>query len=169
MKFSRRQEYESVYCFPAFRGCQHNQPLVLVERFIRNRARYRHDRRRPHHLASFSVTPISLMMANIDFPTHICLKASNNCLQRFSGFLPYESWPAVLAASITFIDTSAVTVAGLVFGAENALLAHEAERRQEENVLRKQARYDLARRGLIATESEIAKWRTERDESSGSS
>ena len=69
----------------------------------------------------------------------------------------------------TFIDIFAVTVAGLVFGAESALLAHEAERRQEENVLRKQARYDLARRGLIATESEIAKWRTERDESSGSS
>lgn len=51
---------------------------------------------------------------------------------------------------------------GLVFGAENALLMHEAERRKEENVVRREARIDLARRGLVATESEIRKWRAER-------
>lgn len=58
-----------------------------------------------------------------------------------------------------------VTICGLVFGAENALLAHEAERRREENNIRREARYDLARRGLIATETEIAKWKEARTRS----
>jgi hypothetical protein len=56
----------------------------------------------------------------------------------------------------------AVTIAGLVIGADNALLTHEAERRQSEHAIRREARMDLARRGLIATETEIAKWRVER-------
>lgn len=55
-----------------------------------------------------------------------------------------------------------VTMCGLIFGAEDALLAHEAERRREENIIRREARYDLARRGLIATETEIAKWKEAR-------
>ncbi|TFY69935.1 hypothetical protein EVJ58_g150 [Rhodofomes roseus] len=54
------------------------------------------------------------------------------------------------------------TVFGLVIGAENALLAHEAERRSTEGAIRKEARIDLARRGLVATETEIAKWKAER-------
>ena len=53
------------------------------------------------------------------------------------------------------------TVFGLVLGAENALLAHEAERRQTEGAIRKQARIELARRGLVPTETEIAKWKAE--------
>jgi hypothetical protein len=53
-------------------------------------------------------------------------------------------------------------MSGLVFGAENALLAHEGERRREEETIRRQARYDIARRGLIATETEIAKWKEAR-------
>jgi hypothetical protein len=56
----------------------------------------------------------------------------------------------------------AVTIAGLVIGADNALLTHEAERRRSEHAIRREARMDLARRGLIATETEIAKWRVER-------
>jgi len=59
-------------------------------------------------------------------------------------------------------------MSGLVFGAENALLAHEAERRHEENIVRREARYDLARRGLIATETEIAKWKEARARSADS-
>lgn len=58
---------------------------------------------------------------------------------------------------------SPVTVIGLVFGAEHALLEYEAGRRVEENNIRRQARYDLARQGLVPTETEIAKWRTARD------
>ena len=38
-------------------------------------------------------------------------------------------------------------------------MAHEAVRRREENIIRREARLDLARRGLIGTETEIAKWR----------
>ncbi|KAG6855038.1 hypothetical protein C0991_005967 [Blastosporella zonata] len=44
------------------------------------------------------------------------------------------------------------------------LEVHEAEQRYTENNVRKQARYDLARRGIIATETEIAKWKRERTE-----
>lgn len=55
-----------------------------------------------------------------------------------------------------------VTVFGMVFSAEDALQAHEAKQRYVENDVRKQARYDLARRGIIATETEIAKWKKEK-------
>lgn len=55
-----------------------------------------------------------------------------------------------------------VTMAGLVIGADSALLTHEAARRQSEHAIRREARIDLARRGLIGTETEIAKWRAER-------
>lgn len=38
-------------------------------------------------------------------------------------------------------------------------MAHEAARRREENLIRREARIDLARQGLVGTETEIAKWR----------
>jgi hypothetical protein len=50
----------------------------------------------------------------------------------------------------------------MTFGAENALLIHEAAKRKEENIIRREARMDLARQGLVGTETEIAKWRTAR-------
>lgn len=56
------------------------------------------------------------------------------------------------------------TIFGLVLSADNALLAHESERRLSENKIRREARIDLARRGLVGTETEIRKWRAERDE-----
>jgi len=46
-----------------------------------------------------------------------------------------------------------------VFSAESALLAHEGARRREENIIRREARLDLARQGLVGTETEIAKWK----------
>lgn len=52
---------------------------------------------------------------------------------------------------------------GLVFGAEHALLQYEAQRRVEENNLRRQARLELARDGLMPTETEIAKWKSGRN------
>jgi hypothetical protein len=55
-----------------------------------------------------------------------------------------------------------VAVTGLVFEAESALMTYEREMRVTETALRKEARMDLARRGLIGTESEIAKWKAER-------
>jgi len=41
-------------------------------------------------------------------------------------------------------------------------MEHENRRRREENILRREARLDLARRGLIGTETEIAKWKAAR-------
>jgi len=49
-----------------------------------------------------------------------------------------------------------------VFGAESALQQHETVRRREENTIRREARLDLARRGLVATETEIANWKVEK-------
>lgn len=51
---------------------------------------------------------------------------------------------------------------GLVIYAEHALQAHEHEERLRENSIRREARLALARRGLVATETEIAKWKEER-------
>jgi hypothetical protein len=38
-------------------------------------------------------------------------------------------------------------------------MVHEAARRREENIIRREARLDLARKGLVGTETEIAKWK----------
>ena len=46
--------------------------------------------------------------------------------------------------------------------AENALQKFELQQRLHENSIRREARIDLARRGLVATETEIAKWKAER-------
>lgn len=58
-----------------------------------------------------------------------------------------------------------VTIFGLVVGADNALLSHEADQRIAETALRKEARIALGRRGIVATEGEIAKWKAERAKS----
>ncbi|KAF6762882.1 hypothetical protein DFP72DRAFT_570861 [Ephemerocybe angulata] len=77
--------------------------------------------------------------------------------------IAHHTWPAFRRQTIPFkaFLISGFTCAGLVFGAETALLEHETARRVEENAIRRAARIDLARQGLIGTESEIAKWRTE--------
>jgi hypothetical protein len=54
-----------------------------------------------------------------------------------------------------------VTIYGLVSGADTALLSHEHQQRLVENDLRREARLDLARRGLVATESQIMEWKDE--------
>ena len=53
-----------------------------------------------------------------------------------------------------------------MFGAESALQRYENLRRREGNVIRREARLDLARRGLIATETEIANWKAEKERQS---
>ncbi|KZT72586.1 hypothetical protein DAEQUDRAFT_705037 [Daedalea quercina L-15889] len=77
--------------------------------------------------------------------------------------LGHYTWPTFRRQTLPFKGflVSIFTVFGLVIGAENALLAHEAERRQTEGAIRKQARIELARRGLVPTETEIAKWKAE--------
>ena len=56
-----------------------------------------------------------------------------------------------------------VAISGLVFGAENALQQYENVKRREGNAIRREARLDLARRGLVPTETEIANWKTEKE------
>ena len=56
-----------------------------------------------------------------------------------------------------------VGVFGLCIHAETALQAHELEQRLRENTIRREARLDLSRRGLVPTETAIAKWRDERE------
>lgn len=41
-------------------------------------------------------------------------------------------------------------------------MAYEREMRVTESALRKEARIDLARRGIVGTETEIARWKSER-------
>ncbi|KZT12993.1 uncharacterized protein LAESUDRAFT_740232 [Laetiporus sulphureus 93-53] len=78
--------------------------------------------------------------------------------------LAHYTWPTFRRQTLPFKGflVTISTVFGLVLGAENALLVHEAEKRLTESAIRKQARIELARRGLVATETEIAKWKAER-------
>lgn len=48
-------------------------------------------------------------------------------------------------------------------GADNYLLKYESQQRYQENELRRKARNDLARQGIIATESEIRRWKQRKE------
>ncbi|CDO74060.1 hypothetical protein BN946_scf185043.g110 [Trametes cinnabarina] len=75
----------------------------------------------------------------------------------------HYSWPAFRRQTLPFKAwlVTIVSVFGLCIHAENALQSHELEQRRRENTIRREARLDLARRGLVATETEIAKWKEE--------
>ncbi|KAH9853783.1 hypothetical protein C2E23DRAFT_776662 [Lenzites betulinus] len=75
----------------------------------------------------------------------------------------HHSWPAFRRQTLPFkaFLVTIVSVYGLCIRAEKALQAHEHEQRVHENAIRREARFDLARRGLVATETEIAKWKAE--------
>jgi hypothetical protein len=96
------------------------------------------------------------------------VQTSNVSLQGFPCermYVTFFAWTFISPSILTtLISISQVTVTGLVFGAEAALLEHENLRRREENLIRRSARLDLARQGLIGTESEIAKWREAREQ-----
>jgi hypothetical protein len=57
------------------------------------------------------------------------------------------------------LNSESGSVGGLVFGAEAALINYESTRRSEENSIRKVARLELARDGIVPTETAIAAWR----------
>jgi len=79
--------------------------------------------------------------------------------------IAHHTWPAFRRQTLAFkgFIISAFAIAGLVFGAESALQQYESVRRKEGNVIRREARLDLARRGIIATETEIANWKAEKE------
>jgi len=76
-----------------------------------------------------------------------------------------HSWPLFRRQTLAFkaFLVSAFTMFGLVVAADNALLKHEATQRSEISALRKQARIELARRGIIPTETAIREWQAERE------
>jgi len=51
------------------------------------------------------------------------------------------------------------TVFGFTLSADHALLKFETSHRVGEAAVRKEARMELAKRGLVPTETEISKWR----------
>lgn len=81
------------------------------------------------------------------------------------AIIAHHGWPVFRRQTLAFkgFIVSGFTIFGLVFGAESALLTHETMRRREEAVIRREARLDLARQGLVGTETEIAKWREARE------
>ncbi|KAI0650008.1 hypothetical protein C8Q79DRAFT_941899 [Trametes meyenii] len=76
----------------------------------------------------------------------------------------HHYWPNFRRQTLPFkaFLVTIVSVFGLCIHAENALQSHELERRLAENKVRREARIDLARRGMVATETEIEKWKAAR-------
>lgn len=62
-----------------------------------------------------------------------------------------------------------VATAGLVIGADNALLTHEEQLRYSEHAIRKLAVMELSRQGVVPTETAITRWRDERARQEASS
>ncbi|KIK08414.1 hypothetical protein K443DRAFT_119079 [Laccaria amethystina LaAM-08-1] len=87
------------------------------------------------------------------------------------AIIAHHAWPVFRRQTLAFkgFIVSGFTIFGLVFGAESALLTHETMRRREEAVIRREARLDLARQGLVGTETEIAKWREAREQQASES
>lgn len=54
---------------------------------------------------------------------------------------------------------SGFTIFGFVVGADTVLLNHEGRQRSEEDLIRSVARRELARKGILASEREIEKWK----------
>ncbi|KAJ7638666.1 hypothetical protein FB45DRAFT_1023440 [Roridomyces roridus] len=82
-----------------------------------------------------------------------------------SAIVAHYTWPFFRRQTFQFKGflVCGCTLFGLVIGAERALLEYEAVRRWEENSIRKEARIELARRGIIPTETAISNWRAERN------
>ncbi len=105
------------------------------------------------------------------FP-HRTTQEANTCTQGLAGY-DRLSRPFLFPATSFSIrlppkphlptHVRKVSVLGLCIRAETALQQHELEQRLRENSIRREARIDLARRGLVATETEIAKWKAERE------
>lgn len=56
---------------------------------------------------------------------------------------------------------SGFTIFGFVVGADTVLLNHEGQERTEEDLVRTVARRELARKGIMASETEIERWKAQ--------
>lgn len=56
---------------------------------------------------------------------------------------------------------SGFTIFGFVVGADTVLLNHEGRQRSEEDLIRGVARRELAKKGILASEREIERWKDE--------
>ncbi|KDN45730.1 hypothetical protein K437DRAFT_246930 [Tilletiaria anomala UBC 951] len=55
--------------------------------------------------------------------------------------------------------TSGATIFGFVVGADTKLLSHESQQRARESRIRQMACSELGRKGIVASEAEIEKWK----------
>jgi len=78
--------------------------------------------------------------------------------------LAHYTWPTFRRQTLPFKAFLLIVfaTAGLVIGADNALLSHETELRRSENTIRRLAAVELSRQGLVPTETAISRWRDER-------
>jgi len=91
----------------------------------------------------------------------VLCQTSDTCIERVSRLHKSDS---ITHSEFLYHLTDAVfpvTIYGLISGADTALLSHENQQRLIENDLRREARIDLARRGMVPTESQIMKWKDE--------
>ncbi|KAH9442870.1 hypothetical protein MJO28_014195 [Puccinia striiformis f. sp. tritici] len=72
-------------------------------------------------------------------------------------------WPFFRKQTLAFKGflISSATMSGMVIWADYYLLRHEKKIRRADDMMRRQARKDLGERGIIATESELNKWKLE--------
>ncbi|KIP12812.1 hypothetical protein PHLGIDRAFT_61047 [Phlebiopsis gigantea 11061_1 CR5-6] len=80
------------------------------------------------------------------------------------AIIGHHTWPFFKKQTLAFKGflVTGFTIFGLVTYAEAALQALEREERVRETAIRKEARLDLSRRGMVPTETAIALWREAR-------
>ncbi|KAH7903634.1 hypothetical protein BJ138DRAFT_1167825 [Hygrophoropsis aurantiaca] len=116
------------------------------------------------------MTDRSRLREDVDEAYALQIKAATKGALRSGAFglgvvtFAHYTWPLFRRQTLPFkaFLVSGFTMFGLVIGADTALLSHEADRRRSEHAIRREARLDLARRGLVGTETEIAKWRADK-------
>ncbi|EGF99534.1 uncharacterized protein MELLADRAFT_112575 [Melampsora larici-populina 98AG31] len=69
--------------------------------------------------------------------------------------------------TFTIKRSSRTAMGGMVIWADHYLLRHERFVRKTDDLMRRQAREDLGKRGIIATETELKKWKKDQLESLG--
>ena len=116
----------------------------------------------------YSGVVIYLQNTRIQSNTYCFARLNRRQTLAFKGFVVSGCGFLIYIQNLTLTEIP-VTMVGLVFGAESALIEYENLKRREENNIRRQARLDLARRGLIGTETEIAQWKAEREREKQSS